>query len=120
MYVLFSQKHSIVHDSIPKTRRGAGLSLLSRYILVSSANRCHYSAWYSIIIKIVPSKMRGVGGGAWWMTDRDGFGHSQEVVWSASGHMGLAAARGGVKLKAGGGRESERERASDWLLMTSL
>lgn len=95
---------------------GAGLSLLSRYILVSSANWCHYSAWYSIIIKIVPSRMRGVGGGAWWMTDRDGFGHSQEVVWSASGHMGLAAARGGVKLKAGG----ERERESVWLVTDDI
>lgn len=28
------------------------------------------------------------------------FGHSQEVVGSASGHMGLTTARGGVKLKA--------------------
>lgn len=37
------------------------------------------------------------------MIDRDGFGHSQEVVRSASGHMGLAAAWGGVKLKAEGG-----------------
>lgn len=34
------------------------------------------------------------------MIDRDGFGHSQEVVGSASGHVGLAAAGGGVKLKA--------------------
>lgn len=33
------------------------------------------------------------------MIDRDGFGHSQEVVRSASGHMGLATAGGGVKLK---------------------
>lgn len=47
------------------------------------------------------------------MIDRDGFGHSQEVVRSASGHMGLAAAGGGVKLKA---EEAERVR----LLMTSL
>lgn len=39
------------------------------------------------------------------MIDRDGFGHSQEVVRSASGHMGLATAGGGVKLKAG---ETER------------
>lgn len=43
----------------------------------------------------------GAGGGALWMIDRDGFGHSQEVVRSASGHMGLAAAGGGIKLKAG-------------------
>lgn len=42
----------------------------------------------------------GAGGGALWMIDRDGFGHSQEVVRSASGHMGLAAAGGGIKLKA--------------------
>lgn len=40
------------------------------------------------------------GGGALWVIDRHGFGHSQEVVRSASGHMGLAAAGGGVKLKA--------------------
>ena len=33
------------------------------------------------------------------MIDRDGFGHSQEVVRSASGHVGLATAGGGVKLK---------------------
>lgn len=45
--------------------------------------------------------MRGGGrGGASWMVDRDGFGHSQEVVGSASGHVGLATAGGGVKLKA--------------------
>lgn len=46
--------------------------------------------------------MRGgeAGGGALWMIDRDGFGHSQEVVRSASGHMGLAAAGGGIKLQA--------------------
>lgn len=43
---------------------------------------------------------RVVGGGALWMIDRGGFGHSQEVVRSASGHMGLATAGGGVKLKA--------------------
>lgn len=42
----------------------------------------------------------GAGGGALWMIDRDGFGHSQEVVRSASGHMGLAAAGGRIKLKA--------------------
>lgn len=47
------------------------------------------------------------------MIDRDGFGHSQEVVRSASGHMGLAAAGGGVKLKA---EEAKRVR----LLTTSL
>lgn len=34
------------------------------------------------------------------MTDRDGAGHSQEVVGSASGHVRLTAARGGVKLQA--------------------
>lgn len=33
------------------------------------------------------------------MIDRDDFGHSQEVVGSASGHVGLPAAGGGVKLK---------------------
>lgn len=50
--------------------------------------------------------MKGVGGQggeegeASWMIDRCGFGHSQEVVRSASGHMGLAAAWGGVELKA--------------------
>lgn len=32
---------------------------------------------------------------------QDGVGHSQEVVRSASGHVGLPAARSGVKLKAG-------------------
>lgn len=41
------------------------------------------------------------------MIDRDGFGHSQEVVRSASGHVGLAAAGGGIKLKA---EEAERVR----------
>lgn len=35
------------------------------------------------------------------MADRDGVEHLQEVVRSASGHMGLATAGGGVKLKAG-------------------
>ena len=34
------------------------------------------------------------------MIDRDDFGHSQEVVRSASGHMGFAAAGGRVELKA--------------------
>lgn len=34
------------------------------------------------------------------MTDRDGAGHSQEVVRSASGHVRLATAGGGVKLQA--------------------
>lgn len=34
------------------------------------------------------------------MIDRDRFGHSQKVIRSASGHMGLATAGGGVKLKA--------------------
>ena len=48
-------------------------------------------------------------GVALWMIDRDGFGHSQEVVRSASGHMGLTTARGRVKLKAiGGKRETYR------------
>ena len=47
----------------------------------------------------------GWGGGASWMIDRDGFGHSQEVVRSASGHVGLATTGGGVKLKA---EEAER------------
>lgn len=31
-------------------------------------------------------------------------GHSQEVVRSASGHVGLTATGGGIKLKAGKGR----------------
>lgn len=43
------------------------------------------------------------------MIDKGGCGHSQEVVRSASGHMGLAAARGGIKLKAGRGRENSQE-----------
>ena len=34
------------------------------------------------------------------MIDRDDFGHSQEVVWSASGHMGLSTARSRVELQA--------------------
>lgn len=41
------------------------------------------------------------------MIDKGGFGHSQEVVRSASGHMGLAAARGRIKLKAGIGKEKK-------------
>lgn len=43
---------------------------------------------------------RVVGGGALWMNDTDGFGHSQEVVRSASGHVRLAAAGRRIKLKA--------------------
>lgn len=43
---------------------------------------------------------REAGGGALWMIDKGCFGHSQEVVGSASCHMGLAAAGGGVKLQA--------------------
>lgn len=50
------------------------------------------------------------GGGAdraFWVIDRGSFGHSQEVVRSASGHVGLAAAGGGIKLKAGRGKRRE-------------
>lgn len=43
------------------------------------------------------------------MIDRGGVGHSQEVVRSASGHVGLAAAGGGVKLKAGRGKNKSHE-----------
>lgn len=43
------------------------------------------------------------------MIDRGGVGHSQEVVRSASGHVGLAAAGGGIKLKAGRGKKNRRE-----------
>lgn len=44
------------------------------------------------------------------MIDKGGFGHSQEVVRSASGHMGLTTARGGIKLKAGRGKEKKVRR----------
>lgn len=44
------------------------------------------------------------------MIDKGGFGHSQEVVRSASGHMGLATARGGIKLKARRGKEKKVRR----------
>lgn len=60
----------------------------------------------------------GAGGGALWMIDRDGFGHSQEVVRSASGHMGLAAAGGGIKLKAEE-EEKVRQRLQTSPLQTS-
>lgn len=45
------------------------------------------------------------------MIDKGGFGHSQEVVRSASGHMGLATARGGIKLKARRGKEKKVRQA---------
>lgn len=56
-----------------------------------------------------------MGRGGWSFVDdgRGCFGHSQEVVGSASGHMGFTAARGGVKLKA-----EETEETS--LVMTSF
>lgn len=46
----------------------------------------------------------------------DGFGQSQEVVGSASSHVGLTAAGGGVKLKAEGvgGEVSGRSVISDF------
>lgn len=48
-----------------------------------------------------PFKMRGVGQGRGLVNDLWGtIGHSQEVVRSASSHMRLAAAGGGVKLQA--------------------
>lgn len=58
--------------------------------------------YYYSYLSIQDDRVRGgeAGGGALWMTDRDGFGHSQEVVRSASGHMRLAAAGSGVKLQA--------------------
>ena len=55
------------------------------------------------------------------MMNRDGFGHSQEVVWSASGHMGLSTARSRVELQAGtSGRMGIRLERSCLLPLLSL
>lgn len=55
------------------------------------------------------------------MIDRDRFGHSQKVIRSASGHMGLATAGGGVKLKAEEAwRKKKKKERRRLVLMTSF
>lgn len=95
-----------INDSILKGGGGSQLSSLkSRFI---SQSGVFYSPWYRFRT-FHPNDRVGEGAGlSRWLTGA-GFGHSQEVVGSASGHVGLAAAGGRIELKAGRGRKITHE-----------